>query len=142
MPIRKEFRRFFRSPEWQAIKARIRERAGGRCERCKAIDGRWIFTVWDGTGRWWPPGQEPEDLGAKLHYVEVVLTVSHLNHDPHDNRDENVAALCRGCHLRHDTRLHHNTARRTRARKAGQRWLNEDLEQAAYPWVAPGGRTA
>lgn len=55
--------------------------------------------------------------------VGIVLTIAHLNHDPTDNRDENLRALCQWCHLDHDRRFHLGNARRTRARKSGQQWL-------------------
>ncbi len=63
-------------------------------------------------------------------WVRIVLTIAHLNHDPRDNRDENLQALCQWCHLHHDVRFHHANARRTRARKAGQSWL-EGMESTA-----------
>jgi hypothetical protein len=46
-----------------------------------------------------------------------------LNHDPSDNRPENLEALCQWCHLGHDRKLHFATARRTKARRSGQLWL-------------------
>jgi 5-methylcytosine-specific restriction endonuclease McrA len=36
------------------------------------------------------------------HWMIIVLTVAHLNHDPRDNRPENLQALCQRCHNRHD----------------------------------------
>lgn len=57
-------------------------------------------------------------------WVRIVLTIAHLNHDPQDNRDENLQALCQWCHLHHDVRFHHANARRTRARKSGQHWFD------------------
>ena len=45
--------------------------------------------------------------------ANVVLTVAHLNHTPEDNRDENLRAMCQGCHLHYD-RAHHAETRRRR----------------------------
>jgi 5-methylcytosine-specific restriction endonuclease McrA len=41
--------------------------------------------------------QPHPDTGSK-----VVLTVAHLNHNPADNRMENLAALCQKCHNSYD----------------------------------------
>jgi len=69
------------SPDWNAISARIRfDRAQNRCELCGAENYKPHPTT-----------------GSK-----VVLTVAHLNHDPADNRDENLKALCQSCHLKID----------------------------------------
>jgi nitrate/TMAO reductase-like tetraheme cytochrome c subunit len=45
---------------------------------------------------------------------KVVLTIAHLNHDPSDNRDENLAALCQWCHNHHDVDFRQANARETR----------------------------
>lgn len=65
---------------------------------------------------------ECPDDGA--HYIVVVLTVAHVNDpDPANCDDENLAALCQRCHLRHDIEHHRRNAARTRRKKrvaAGQ----------------------
>jgi hypothetical protein len=109
--------------DWEAISLRIRERAQGACEWCGAKAGDPIH------GR---PG------------TRVVLTVHHLGApkpdgtpgDPHDKldcRDENLIALCQGCHLMADLPGHIARAKLTRQRKkeqaqiaAGQLALIED----------------
>lgn len=71
--------------DWRAISRRIRfERAGGRCEWCDAENGK----------------PHPETGST------VVLTVAHLNHETHDVREENLAALCQRCHLNYDRGRH------------------------------------
>lgn len=92
MPIRKELRHHYAGPEWQATRERIRERAGDLCEKCGAPNG--LFNVQCGC--------------------------AHLNHDPSDNRDDNLAWLCRRCHLIHDKGQHKQTRS---ARKDGARPL-------------------
>jgi hypothetical protein len=47
----------------------------------------------------------------------VVLTVAHLNHEPEDCRDENLRAMCQGCHLHYD-REHHARTRAETIRRA------------------------
>ena len=34
---------------------------------------------------------------------KLTLTVAHINHVESDCRDENLVALCAGCHLRYDS---------------------------------------
>ena len=57
-------------PDWAAIAYRIKEKAGWKCERCGA----------------------PNAAGQ-------VLTVHHLDMDPSNCADWNLAALCQQCHL-------------------------------------------
>jgi HNH endonuclease len=39
-------------------------------------------------------------------FVKIVLTVAHLNHVAGEDDDENLAALCQRCHLKHDRPQH------------------------------------
>jgi hypothetical protein len=79
MPIRPENRSRYPA-DWRHISARIRERAGNKCEWCEASNG------------------EPHPVtGSK-----VVLTVAHLDHQPENCADDNLAALCQRCHNRYD----------------------------------------
>jgi len=101
MPIRPELRALY-PPDWDEISARIRfRRANNRCEQCGAVNYK----------------PHPE-TGSR-----VVLTTAHLNHDPSDNRDENLKALCQACHNRYDA------AKRTQNRKRCQRWDQEKAGQ-------------
>jgi hypothetical protein len=76
---------------WPALSRWVRHgRAGDRCEflvegeRCTAING------------------EPHpDTGSR-----VVLTVSHLDHDPTNSATSNLAAGCQRCHLAYDLHRH------------------------------------
>jgi 5-methylcytosine-specific restriction endonuclease McrA len=163
MPIRKELRHLYRGPKWQAIRARILERAGYKCELCGApnwtvvlrVFGWWTdanlrSTVWSMEGTiagermimlpWRSasangPFEQVSCFPCTTHHrwVSIVLTIAHLNHDATDNRDANLAALCQWCHLAHDRRFHHANARRTRANAIGQLWLSKQLEQANVP---------
>lgn len=102
MPIRRELRPLY-GPNWKAISLERREQAGWRCEGspdfpdCRAEQG-----------------QPHPDTGSI-----VVLTVAHLNHDPRDNRPDNLRAWCQRCHLHHDREHHATNAHQTRrGRKA------------------------
>ena len=100
MPIRPENRKRY-PPNWKAISARIRQRAGNRCEgspdypACRAANG------------------EPHpDTGSR-----VVLTVAHLDHTPEHCDDRNLKAMCQRCHLYYDR--HHHAQTRYSTRRAG-----------------------
>lgn len=117
MPIRPENKNRY-PKDWQTISARIRARAGNKCEDCgvanyelggRLKDGTWlrahptgtdgIRTTWPQPGEWsWCGDAEP----AHLRIVRIVLTVAHLNHQPEDCRDENLKAWCQRCHNRYD----------------------------------------
>lgn len=82
MPIRPENRARY-PKDWKAISLRIRkERAGDKCEWCPAENGK----------------PHPE-TGSK-----VVLTVAHLDHQPENCDDDNLAALCQKCHNGYDAK--------------------------------------
>ena len=88
---------------WKDISAAIRERAKQRCE-CEGECGL-------------HPGKRCEELnGAKAKWAKgkIVLTVSHLNHQPSDCRAANLKAMCQRCHLRYDQEHHMTNARATR----------------------------
>jgi hypothetical protein len=125
--------------DWPEISRRVRfDRAGGRCEGCgqahmslvgRLPDGRWtdasvrqVPMAWfTGSGRLTSPPANAELL--LLRWVRVVLTTAHLDHDPTNNADENLRALCGRCHLAYDLG-HHKVQRRLRYRL---RWALADL---------------
>lgn len=121
MPIRPENKARY-PKDWAAISARIKERAGGKCEECGvgngdlggrlAISGQWCPAqpIGDnGLRLTWPePGSlawcmPPHGAPILMTIVRIVLTVAHLNHTPEDCRDENLRAWCQRCHNRYDS---------------------------------------
>ncbi len=103
MPIRPELKALY--PEnWPEISDRIRfQRAGGRCERCGAQHGK------------------PHPETGKVEY----LSTAHLDHDPTNNADDNLAALCRICHNRNDSKNRAANRKHNAYRDAGQLRLVE-----------------
>jgi len=98
MPIRPELRSLYPA-DWDAISKRIRfERAGNCCEWCGAENYR------------------PHPVTGS----RVVLTVAHLDHDPTNNADENLAALCQRCHNRYDAVKRASNRKHNAYRDAGQ----------------------
>lgn len=104
MPIRPE--NLARYPDdWLEITRRIKfDRAGGRCE-CEGECGR-------GTHE----GRCPNQHGKPAYGTgsTVVLTTAHLNHTPEDCDDDNLRAMCQGCHLHYDKDHHAQTRAETR----------------------------
>ena len=129
MPIRPEQRALY-PKDWAAISLRVRERAGQRCEQCRAPNGQQVaraadrYMLEDGqvfhaeTGEFL--GHERGSEFPALRFTKIVLTVAHLDHDPRNNDDTNLRALCQRCHLAYDRDLHRENARRTRERKRRQ----------------------
>jgi len=81
MPITKERKKLY-PKNWKEISARVKMRAGNKCELCDAKNG-----------------QPHPVTGSK-----VVLTVHHLDFDPRNNEEYNLIALCQRCHNRIDKR--------------------------------------
>ncbi len=104
MPIRPENRDRYPA-DWPEISARIKfDRAGGRCE-CEGECGRGTHA-----GRCTNRQHQPAyGTGSR-----VILTTAHLNNIPEDCRDENLRAMCQGCHLHYDREHHAQTAAATR----------------------------
>jgi hypothetical protein len=125
-PIRPENRARY-PKDWRQISRRIRDRAGDRCE-CMGECGSESHRRYG-----WLVGRDPlvpDKRCPNLNHHNsmftgsvVVLTVAHLNHTPEDCRDENLKAMCQGCHLAYDADHHAETRattlRATRA-AAGQ----------------------
>ncbi|WP_194385344.1 hypothetical protein [Microbacterium luteum] len=105
MPIRPENRERYPA-DWPDISARIKHRAGWRCE-CEGECGR-------GTHEGRCPNLH--QLPAYGTGSRVVLTTAHLNHQPEDCRPENLKAMCQGCHLHYDREHHAETRAANRVR--------------------------
>lgn len=85
MPIRSENRGRY-PKDWPQISARIRERAGNRCEGSPAFPDCRAEN-----------GAPHSETGSK-----VVLTVAHLDHQPENCADDNLKAWCQRCHNVYD----------------------------------------
>lgn len=117
MPIRPENRGRYPA-DWPDIARRIKfDRAQGRCE-CSGECGRPADHV-SGDGRCPNRHGEPAYGTGK----RVVLTTAHLDHVPEHCNDDNLRALCPGCHLHYDREHHAETAAATR-----RAWLETLME--------------
>jgi len=132
MPIRPELRQFYGRHWRTVIRPRILARARGRCEDCgvpNRLETLRVGSAWfEGrNSRWYDHRVRLPRPVRQAHRVRVILTIAHFNHDPADNRDENLMALCQWCHLHHD-QSHHKATRS--ARKDARRPLLAGQEAA------------
>lgn len=152
MPIAPENRKLYPPrKEWVKIRARILKRAMQCCEcrgecgylhgdpdldqddplplQCGTENGALVERWIDQAGHEVHAAHSHDNdcPGERCPGVRVVLTIAHLDHDPRNNDERNLRALCQRCHLRYDAEHHRRNAATTRARKrdekTGQRRL-------------------
>lgn len=151
MPIKPENRNRYPA-DWPEIRARILARAWNRCEWCGARNYA-VGHRDRQTGAFIPTGGNllHDEAGAGcLSYAEarafadecnehfggvgpederavvIVLTIAHVDDpNPENCAEDNLAALCQGCHNRHDRKHRAQTARETREQMRGQLALPE-----------------
>jgi 5-methylcytosine-specific restriction endonuclease McrA len=78
---------------WKAIALKIKEKANWKCDKCglqclKPSDSRKGLT--------------------RSEISKITLTVHHRNYQPEDNSENNLIALCSGCHLSYHARKRGN----------------------------------
>lgn len=88
-------------PDWEYISWSIKRWAGWRCEEC---------------------GRDHSEVERSR-----LLTVHHIDHDPENNKRENLISLCSRCHLKADLRYHQKNAYQTRELKKQKLYFLEDL---------------
>ncbi len=137
MPISKMNRHKY-PPNWKAIRQTLLRRAGGdekdprkgaKCEQCD-VPNYAVVTYRKHTRAVSKPFSSYTEAKAYLEETKgrgdwistirisvIVLTIAHLNHDPEDNRLENLRAWCQRCHLTYDLELHKRNAAQTRLAK-------------------------
>lgn len=145
MPIKPENRHRYPT-DWPAVRDRILRRAGWRCEHEGCMARQYSVGCWSlegGLWRWVPLwGQndnprtysEARQIAADESFtrfgdgpvprgeppiIVIVLTIAHLDHQPENCADENLAALCQRHHLAHDAEHHRANAQATRRAKSG-----------------------
>lgn len=127
MPIRPEKMKLYpggstNSPEWRAMVAAVRERAGNVCEGCgvanhalggRSPDGTFhkaqplgeknTRLEWPSPGQfWWCKGYDREHLRI----IRIVLTTAHLYEDDESTTDiDRLRYWCQRCHNRYDARM-------------------------------------
>jgi hypothetical protein len=89
MPIRPDQRARYPA-DWKRLSRQLRADAGWKCQGSPA----------------YPDCRAEAYAPHPVTGSRVVLTVSHLNHTPEDNRPENLRVMCQRCHLTHDREEH------------------------------------
>jgi hypothetical protein len=136
MPIKPENKARY-PKDWPQIRERILQRAMNRCEQCKVVNRTRIARgggkdagsyqteeaeVFDATdGRYLGMCRMSDYEVAR--YVDIVLTIAHLDHTPENCADDNLRALCQRCHLAYDAQHHAANAHATRRSRLAARDL-------------------
>lgn len=130
MPIKPENAKRY-PKDWNAIRNRIVQRAGNRCEFCGVQNGalgsrnghgkflpaepkgeKMLRLEWPEPGERWWCGDGDFRLFQRV--IRIVLTVAHLDHTPENCDESNLKALCQRCHLKYDHEHHMRNAHETR----------------------------
>ena len=99
--------------QWDAIRRCVLERARNRCEFCGVRN--YAVGHRDDEGEF---HEEPVQCCYDNSVIQIVLTIAHLDHNPKNNSEKNLRALCQRCHNRYEAPHRQANARRTsRARK-------------------------
>lgn len=114
-------------PNWKKIATQIKNEAGWICQQCdrpcRKPKQPWMdFVEGLQETEWYNQTcDEVSDDSGLSTLIErpqrFTLTVAHLDHNTQNNRRDNLKALCSGCHLRYDAKLHAKNASATRCRK-------------------------
>jgi hypothetical protein len=102
MPIKPENKQLY-PKNWTEIVGRIRDRANDKCEKCGVVNHSHInrFT-------------REICLRDEEHSIRVVCTTAHLDHDPTNCTDTNLAFWCQKCHNNYDIPHRIQTRRATK----------------------------
>ena len=133
MPIKPENKGRYPA-DWKQIRAQILARAQHKCEKCGVPNRERIVrglgtdadTYMNGSAEVFDANTSERlgqihmsDYNCNGNWIDVVLTIAHLDHQPENCAPENLRAWCQRCHLRYDAQHHAaNAAATRRARKA------------------------
>ena len=118
MSRNKDYQRLLNAPQWAKVKAIVRARAGGLCERCKR----------DGIAERGVPYITP---GVDCHHIvpvesgKTLAEMQRLCYDIH-----NIQLLCVPCHIKT------HAEQRSHSKEAHKQRENDRLSQ----WIARQGR--
>lgn len=125
MPIKPENKHRYPA-NWKEIRAAILLRANNCCEKCGVEN---YSIIWrDDFGNWHyaPEGYQSDAMaldGTK--FVKIILTIAHLDHQPENNDERNLSALCQKCHLNYDKNHHRESRKKTRFKNQPELFSSE-----------------
>jgi hypothetical protein len=112
-PVHPEGELVYRGPSYAARRARLLERCGHKCERCRVPDKTTVLRAhlnsWAVGGFWWSPDGTPRWKWENVRSVTISLAMTHLTHDSLRNDDADLAIFCQYCHLNYDLPQHKET---------------------------------
>ena len=111
MSRNKDYQRLLNAPQWAKVKATVRARAGGLCERCKA-EG------------YITPGVDCHHI-VPVESGKTLTEMQRLCYDTH-----NIQLLCVPCHIKT------HAEQRSHSKEAHKQRENDRLSQ----WIARQGR--
>ena len=119
MPIRPENKK--RYPDnWKEIREKILKRANNQCEfiHCKVSNGA-VGVRLNGEFVELFGGQKAGEMWSmseskSLKVIKIVLTIAHLDHQPENNDENNLKALCQQCHNRYDAKFRAENRKRNK----------------------------
>ncbi len=132
------------SKDWKQISRSIRQRDGQKCKWCGVKN--YAVGARDRFGEWHDEDSihcMNSDCGINLFgedfpdMIKIILTVAHLDHNPANNADENLAALCQKCHLTYDAKHHAANAKVTRSAKKRDKIKATGQGELFAPAAAP-----
>ena len=110
-------------PKWSLIRRLIQRRAGDACEHCGAQNGDMYATDPEtGVCRAVSGHDARTSLREGWRIVMIQCGAAHLDQDRDNNRFDNLAFLCRACHLNHDRPFNQGKIQMTKryGRREGQ----------------------
>lgn len=112
MPIKPENKKLY-PKNWKEIRQKILKRANNCCEFCGVPNHMMGYRTnlggFIGTDK---DIKYFENQGKKR--IKIVLTIAHLDHNPTNNKPENLRALCQKCHNNYDKEHRKETRQRSK----------------------------
>lgn len=121
-------------PNWDDLRRQVLERAHNRCEECGLMNQQIVmrkennrpptFQEWEWFKDYRREGFSFVQALKKLGFTIIVLTIAHLDNDPHnwDITIDRLRAWCQKCHLKYDQKIH------IQNRKYGRNYRNKNLK--------------
>lgn len=126
MPIKLENKKLY-PKNWKEIREKILNRANNCCEFCGVKNHAVGYRTEDGEFVESVGMQQEADTLDGLKLIKIVLTIAHLDHNPKNNEQSNLKALCQKCHNNYDIEHRKETRQKTKENK--QCKIDLSLEQ-------------